>query len=145
MERAVVCLMSGISLRTNLYMTREDHVFIANVVVTNPTQEIMVTNVISRLTSDVVELNTIVKINQYREFHEGHHFIPLAMEVHSTPDHDMDCLSRSVFVFSTINTHEIIYLCFFASDFLNNMLILLSMCFSFYYRGEDCVGKRCLF
>ncbi len=50
----MVRLMSGISLRTNLYMTCEDHVFIANVVVTNPTQEIMAMNVISRLTSDVV-------------------------------------------------------------------------------------------
>ncbi len=37
-----------------------------------------------------MELNTIVKIRKYREFHEGHHFTPMAMEVHGTPRCDMD-------------------------------------------------------
>jgi hypothetical protein len=37
-----------------------------------------------------VELNTIVKICKYRGLNEGHHFIPMAMEVHNTPGCDMD-------------------------------------------------------
>ncbi len=50
----------------------------------------MATNVISQLTSVVVELNTIAKIRKYKRFHEGHHFIPMAMDVHDAPKHDMD-------------------------------------------------------
>jgi len=35
---------------------------------------------------------------------EGHHFIPMAMEVHGAPGRDMDHFSsRNVFIFSTIN------------------------------------------
>jgi len=37
-----------------------------------------------------VELNTITKIQKNKRFHEGHHFILMAMEVHDTPKHDMD-------------------------------------------------------
>ncbi len=47
-------------------MTNEDQVFVANVVVTDPTQEIMATSVISLLTNATVEFHTIVKINKYR-------------------------------------------------------------------------------
>ncbi len=52
--------------------------------------KMVVTNVISQPTDVVVELNTIVKIRKYKRFHEGHHFIPMAMEVHGTFRHDMD-------------------------------------------------------
>jgi hypothetical protein len=66
----------------NLYMTCEDHVFVANVVVIDPTQEMVASSVISRAISVVVELNTIVKICKYKRLHEGLHFIMMAMEVH---------------------------------------------------------------
>jgi hypothetical protein len=51
-------------------------------------------NAISRPTNVVVELNTIVKICKYKRLHEGHHFILVAMEVHSTPGRDMDCFIK---------------------------------------------------
>jgi len=51
-------------------------------------------SVISQPVDVVVELNTIVKIRKYRELHEGHHFIPMAMEVHGTPRCDMDRLIK---------------------------------------------------
>ncbi len=50
----------------------------------------MALNVISRLESAVVELNTIANIYKYKGLHEGHHFIPMAMEVHGALGHDMD-------------------------------------------------------
>jgi hypothetical protein len=40
--------------------------------------ETVASSVINRPTGVVVELNTIVKINKYKGFHEGHHFIPMA-------------------------------------------------------------------
>ncbi len=53
-------------------------------------KKIMAMRVINRLASAAVELSTIVKINKYRELHDGHHFILMAMEVHGAPEHDMD-------------------------------------------------------
>jgi hypothetical protein len=50
----------------------------------------MTLNVISQLASAIVELSTIVNICKYRRFHEGHHFILMAMDVHGTPMHDMN-------------------------------------------------------
>jgi hypothetical protein len=38
-----------------------------------------------------MKLSAIVKIRTYRKLHEGHHFIPIAMEVHDAPGRDMDC------------------------------------------------------
>jgi hypothetical protein len=80
----------GVSLRVDIYMTREDRVFVVNVVVIDLMQKTLASNVISRPIGAVVELIAIVKICKYRWFHEGHHFIPMAMEVHGTPMHDMD-------------------------------------------------------
>jgi hypothetical protein len=37
-----------------------------------------------------VKLNAIVKIRKYKDIHEGHHFILMAMEMHDAPEHDMD-------------------------------------------------------
>jgi antirestriction protein len=54
----------------------------------------MIMNVINQPTSVVVELNTIAKIHKYKRLHEEHHFISMAMEVHNTPEHDMDCFIR---------------------------------------------------
>jgi hypothetical protein len=41
-----------------------------------------------------VKLGAIVKICKYRRLHEGHYFIPMAMELHNAPKHDMDCFIR---------------------------------------------------
>jgi hypothetical protein len=71
-------------------MNREDQVFVANVVVTDPTRKMVVMNVIDWPIGAIAELNTIAKIRKYRKFHEWHHFILMAMEVHGTPKCDMD-------------------------------------------------------
>jgi hypothetical protein len=71
-------------------MIQEDQVFVVDVVVTNPTQEMVVLNVISRPPGVIAKFRVIAKIHKYRGLHEGHHFIPMAMEVHGTPEHDMD-------------------------------------------------------
>jgi hypothetical protein len=47
-------------------------------------------SVITRPTNAIAKLNAIVKIPKYRGLDEGHHFIPMAMEVHNAPGHDMD-------------------------------------------------------
>jgi hypothetical protein len=47
-------------------------------------------SVINRLVGAIAELSTIVKIYKYRGLHEGHHFIPMAVEVHYALGHDMD-------------------------------------------------------
>jgi hypothetical protein len=60
------------------------------VVVINPTQKTVASSVISQPIGVAMELNTIVRICIYRELHEGHHFIPMVMEVHGTLGHDMD-------------------------------------------------------
>jgi len=73
------------------------------VVVINPTQKIVTMSVISQPTDAIAKLNTIVKIRKYRGLHEGHHFILMVMEVHDAPRRDMDCLLRSVFIFSMID------------------------------------------
>jgi hypothetical protein len=73
-----------------------------------------------------MKLNVIVKICKYRRLHEGHHFIPMAMEVHGASRHDMDrFIKECACVFSTINNQEVIYPCPFAFSFLGNKLILL--------------------
>jgi hypothetical protein len=86
--------MLGFSLRIDLYMTYENQVFVANVVVTDPTQKMVASNVISSLAGVVVKLNAIVKIRKCRRLRKGHHFIPMAIKVHSAPRHDMDRFIR---------------------------------------------------
>jgi hypothetical protein len=71
-------------------MTWEDQVFVIDVVIINLMWEMVASNVISRPIGVVSKLNTIAKIPNYRRFHEGHHFIPMAMEVHDAPEQDMD-------------------------------------------------------
>jgi hypothetical protein len=44
----------------------------------------------------VVKLSVIVKISKYRGFHEGHHFILMAMEVHDALSMIWIVSSRSV-------------------------------------------------
>jgi hypothetical protein len=71
-------------------MTQKDQVFIANVVVIDLTQETMVLNVIDQPIGVAAKLNAVVKIYNYRRFHEGYHFILMAMEIYSTLGHYMD-------------------------------------------------------
>jgi hypothetical protein len=85
----------------------------------------MATSVISQPTSAIVEFNTIAKIRKYKEIHEGHHFILIAMEVHNAPKCDMDCFIRDMLVFSTIDDQEVVYPCIFAFNFSSNVLVLL--------------------
>jgi hypothetical protein len=49
----------------------------------------MALSVISRSLGAIVELSTIVKIYKYRRLQEGHHFIPMAMEVHGASRRDI--------------------------------------------------------
>jgi hypothetical protein len=56
--------------------------------------EIVSLNVINWPTNVAVEFNTIIKFCKYRGFHEGHHFISMAMEMHCAPRHDMDRFIR---------------------------------------------------
>jgi hypothetical protein len=67
-------------------MTREDQVFVANVVVINITRK----RWLRMSTCANVKFNTIAKIHKYKRLHERHHIIPMVMEVHDTPKCDMD-------------------------------------------------------
>jgi len=50
----------------------------------------MAMDVISRRIGVITELSAIVKIRKYKRLHEGHDFIPMVMEVHGTPERDMN-------------------------------------------------------
>ncbi len=54
----------------------------------------MASSVINQPTSVVAKFNAIIKIDKYRGFHEGQHFILMTMEMHGAPRHDMDCFIR---------------------------------------------------
>jgi len=82
--------MSRALLQVDLYMTRKDQVFVANVMVIDLTRATLASSVISPLVGAIVELSAIVKIHKYRRLQKGHHFILMAMEVHGAPEHDMD-------------------------------------------------------
>jgi hypothetical protein len=71
-------------------MIREDQVFVVDVVVINSTWETVVTSVISRPIGAIAKFNAIVKIRKHIRFHEMHHFILTAMEVHNALGCDMD-------------------------------------------------------
>ncbi len=137
--------MLGASLPTDLYMIHEDQVFVANVVVIDLTWEIVVTNVINQPLGAVVKISAIVKIRKYRRFNEGHHFIPMAMEVHNASGHDMTCFIRKYIHFSRQMIWRSFILIFLHSIFQAVCQYCFSTCFSFCYREEDYVGKRSLF
>jgi hypothetical protein len=69
-------------------------------------------SVINQPTSAATKLNIIVKIHKYERFHEGHHFILMAIKVHNIPKHDMDRFIKECLVFSTIDDWEIFILVF---------------------------------
>jgi hypothetical protein len=56
--------------------------------------EMVASTVISRPTSAIAKFNVIAKIHKYKRFKEGHHCIPMAMEVHNAPGCDMNCFIR---------------------------------------------------
>ncbi len=72
----------------------KDQVFVVDVVVIDPPWEMVVSSVINRPIGATAKLNGIVKIRKYEGFHEGHHFILMAMEVHDAPKRDMDCVIK---------------------------------------------------
>jgi hypothetical protein len=93
--------------------------------ITDPTQEMMTSNVISRPTNVVAELKTIVEIRKYKRFHEGHHFISMAMKVHGTPKRDMDCFIRKyAHLFHNKQLKGHLSLSFYI-NFSSNVLVLL--------------------
>ncbi len=60
----------------------------------------MTLNVISQLTNAATKLSAIIKIYKYKGFHEGHHFIIMAMEVQGALECVMDCfIKESVCLF----------------------------------------------
>jgi hypothetical protein len=75
-------------------MTREDQVLVAYVVVIDSMWETMALSVIIWPIGAIVKLNAVIKIHKYRRLHEGHHFVPMAMEVHDTLERVMDCFIR---------------------------------------------------
>jgi len=86
-------------------------------VIIDSTWESVALSVISQLTSVIVKFNAIAKICKYRMFHEGHHFISMAMDVHDAPEHDMDHFIRNVLVFSMIEIGKSFILVFLHSIF----------------------------
>jgi hypothetical protein len=60
----------------------------------NPTREIVYLNVINEPRGVIAKFNIIAKICNYKRLHEGHHFIPMTMEVHNTLGRDMDRFIR---------------------------------------------------
>jgi hypothetical protein len=75
-------------------MIGEDQVFVTNMVVIDPTWEIVALGVISQPIGVVVKFNAIVKIYKYKWLQDGHHFILMVMEVHIAFERDMDCFIR---------------------------------------------------
>jgi hypothetical protein len=82
-------------------MTREDHVLVVNVVVTDLRWEIMASNVIILLASAAIKFSAIFKIRKYKGLHEGHHFIMMVVEVHTGVIWIIS--SRNVPIFSMID------------------------------------------
>jgi hypothetical protein len=105
-------------------MTKKDQVCVVDVMVIDLTWDIMALSVNTKLLGVVAELSAIAKVYKYRGLHEERHFIPMAMEVHNTPMHDMDCFIMKCAHLSTTNDLEVIYPYFFAFNFLGNMLVL---------------------
>jgi len=106
-------------------MTREDYVFIANVVVIDPMWMTMALSVISWPTSVTMKLNAIVKIRKYKGFMRGTILFQLPWRC-TTPLGMIWIVSlKSVLVFCMIDTQKVIYPCLFAFNFSNNMLVLL--------------------
>ncbi len=90
----MVCLYVKNFITSRSLHDSKDHVFVANVMVTDSMWEMMALSVISPPVGAIAEPSAIVKIHKYRRLQEGHHFISTAMEVHGTPERDMDRFIR---------------------------------------------------
>jgi hypothetical protein len=71
-------------------MIRENQIFVADLVVSNSPWKIVARSVISKPTSKNAKPKAIVKIQKYKKFCEGLHFITMASKVHNATGHDMD-------------------------------------------------------
>ncbi len=71
-----------------------------------------------------MELNAIVKIHKYKGFHEGHHFILMAMEVHDALGRHMNRFNKECVRLFHDRRSGVIYPYFFALNFLGNILML---------------------
>jgi len=86
----------------------------------------VVSSVISQSTSVIIELNTIAKICKYKKFHEEHHFIPIAVKVHSALGHDVNHFVREcIRLFHNRRSKGHLSLSFLHSNFQGNVLALL--------------------
>jgi len=82
-------------------------------------------NVISQPIGAIAKFNTIAKIHKYKRFHERHHFIPMATEVHGALGHDMDhFIKEYARLFHDKQSRGHLSF-FFTFSFSSNMLILL--------------------
>ncbi len=77
----------------------------------------MATNVISQLTNLIAKFCAIVKIYKYKGFHEGHHFILIAMDVYDALGRNMDHFIIECVHFFIIDDQKVMYPCFFALVF----------------------------
>jgi hypothetical protein len=75
-------------------MTREDQIFVADVVVTDLTRDTIISSVISRPIGAIAKFNAIIKIHKYGRLQKGHYFIPMTMKMHDAFGRDMNCFIR---------------------------------------------------
>ncbi len=87
--------------------------------------KMVASSVSSRPLGTITKLSANINICKYRGLHEGHHFISMAMEVHDTLGHDMDCfIKECACIFHNRRSRGHLPLFFFAFSFLNNVLVL---------------------
>jgi hypothetical protein len=72
------------------------------------------------------KLNAIANIRKYKMFQKRHHFIPMVMEVHDTPERDMDrFIKECAHLFHDRQSKDHLSF-FFAFNFSSNVLVLFS-------------------
>ncbi len=98
--------------------------FVVNMVVIDLMWKMVATNVINWLIGVIAKFNAIVKICKYRKFHERHHFIPMAMEMHDTPECDKDHFIKECVHLSHDRWSRSHLSFFFAFSFSSRMLVL---------------------
>jgi hypothetical protein len=113
-------LVSGISLRIDLYMTWKDQVFIADVMVIDLTWKTVISSVINRPIGAVANLASLLRFASIKGFMKGTILFqwPWMCTTHLSV---IWIVSSSVPIFSMINDQEVIYPCLFVINFSNNM------------------------
>jgi hypothetical protein len=76
------------------------------------------------LTIAATEFSVIAKICKYKKFHEAHHIILMAMEVHGALRHNMDCFIKECARFFKKEDLKIIYSCFCVFNFSSSVLAI---------------------